>query len=128
MLTLLLVSTRFTGTEYELLIRDVEDLSIEYRLSFKLKLPDPLLREELFPEDDRDLFTLLPVPDPLLDLERLMLLPDPLDRLDPLPEVPLERVTFPELLPTEPDLPVLLILVLLFIPLDLTEDPLVLGV
>ena len=115
--------------------------SILYRLSFELRLPDPLLRDELSPDEFLDLITLLPdllfdrdlptdVPEePLFpELDLLILLPDPLDRLEPLLEVPLDLPTFPELLPTELDLPVLRTRDPLLILLLLTEDPLVLGV
>ena len=118
-----------------------EFLSILYRLSFELRLPDPLLRDELSPDEFLDLVTLLPdllfdldlptdVPEePLFpELDLLILLPDPLDRLEPLLEVPLDLPTFPELLPTELDLPVLRTRDPLLILLLLTEDPLVLGV
>jgi len=110
-------------------------------LSFELRLPDPLLRDELSPDEFLDLVTLLPdllfdldlptdVPEePLFpELDLLILLPDPLDRLEPLLEVPLDLPTFPELLPTELDLPVLRTRDPLLILLLLTEDPLVLGV
>lgn len=103
-------------------------------------MPDPLVRIELFPDEFLDLDTLLPeslfdldlptdAPDPLLaEPDRLILLPEPLDRLDPLLDVPLDLPTFPELLPTEPDLPVLLTRDPLLMPRVLTEEPLVLGV
>lgn len=124
----------------ERLIPEVDDLFISFLLSLELRLPDPLLLDELLPDEVRDLFTLLPFP--LLDLDRptevpellllepdlLILLPDPLDLLDPLLDVPLDRPTFPELLPTEPDRPVLLTLEPLLMPRVLIEDPLVLGV